>query len=77
MMTLTIRGRHSQPVEDFASASAAYAYCREISGEGNSTFPCGVIERDGRAVARVSYNGRVWANREWQVGDTPLFDPQP
>lgn len=59
-LTLTIHGRLTQDVADFAEASAAYQQARDLSGEGGSTFPFGTIERDGEQVARVSYNGRVW-----------------
>ena len=28
-----------------------------------------------RVVARVSWNGRVWAAKPWAPGDAPLYDP--
>jgi len=60
-LTLTIHGRLTQDVADFPAASAAYAQARELSGEGNSTFPTGYITSGEQRLARVSYNGRVWA----------------
>lgn len=60
MLTLTIPGRLSQDVADFAAASAAYAQARDLSGEGGSTFPEGRLDRAGVQIARLSYNARVW-----------------
>jgi hypothetical protein len=74
-LTLTIPRRLTQDVVDFAAASAAYAQARDLSGEGYSTFPEGVIDRRGEFVAKVSYNGRVWAEREFTPGQRPLYCP--
>jgi hypothetical protein len=61
MMTLTIHGRLTCDVADLIAASAAYAQARELSGKGASQFPEGKITEGGQLIARVSYNGRVWA----------------
>ena len=34
-------------------------------GGGNMTKECGVVYDDGKAVARVSYSGRVWTPHDW------------
>lgn len=75
MFTLTIPGRLTQDVPDLASASAAYAQARDLSGEGASTFPTGEVREGKRSVGHVSYNAKVWPRVNWQVGDTPLFNP--
>jgi hypothetical protein len=69
-------GRKSVPVASLAEASAAYSAAREASGKGGSKWPSGIVFEGGRAVAHVSYNGRVWAkpSRDWTPGDVPLFD---
>jgi len=72
---LAIGNRHIVTVADFAAASAIYSAARERSGEGCSTFPEGTLLDGNEAVARVSYNGKVWPVGEWQPGDQPLFNP--
>jgi hypothetical protein len=61
MLTLTIPRRLTVDVADFAAASAAYAQCRDLSGKGAGAFPEGAVTEGDRTIARVSYNGRVWA----------------
>jgi len=34
-------------------------------GGGNMTHECGTVYDDGKAIARVSYNGRVWTPFEY------------
>lgn len=73
-MILTIPGRLSMEVPDFAAASAAYANARDESGEGGSTFPEGKLT--GTGLYRVSYNARIWdGTHPWRPGDTPLYVP--
>lgn len=76
-ITLVIPRRLSQDVADFAAASAAYQQARDLSGEGASTFPAGIIDRDGVMFATVSYNGRVWSTGQvdGRGSDLLLFDP--
>lgn len=70
------RARDLMEVTDFAAASATYRAEVGASGCGYSTMPQGWVYDLGgptpRRIARVSYNGRVWA-----LGDdeTLLFDP--
>lgn len=56
--------------------SRAYCEVRDASGEGASTFPTPTVYDDsGASVARLSYNGRVWGDKEWSPGDEPLYCP--
>lgn len=77
MLTLTIHKRLTVDVADFAAASREYDQARELSNEGGSTFPTGVITEGGKEVAYISYNAKVWANhpRDWQPGFEPLYNP--
>ena len=76
-LTLTIPGRLTQDVADFAAASAAYSQARDLSGEGCSTFPFGTVDCHGIVVAEVSYNGRIWdrGQHEGRGEDRLLYDP--
>jgi hypothetical protein len=58
-MKLRIGRRSSHDVATLAEASAIYGRERDLSGEGGSTFPDGIIT-DGKVRYRVSYNGRIW-----------------
>lgn len=57
-------GRNSYPVETLAKAQALYEGIRDSyfaeTGEGASSFPFGKVEENGKAIARISYNGRLW-----------------
>lgn len=67
-------GRKRYQVESLARASEMYCAARDKSGEGASRIPEGkIVTADGRFVARISYNGRVWAEENWSVGDKPIF----
>lgn len=71
-------GCREWPFTSFADASRAYRAAIEESGRGASTTPQCLLLRNGRVVACVSYNGRVWAGHpaEWSVGRTPIYDPK-
>lgn len=72
MLTLHV-GNKAYPVADFAAASARYEQARGTRGA--SRMPQGrITDERGVDVARVSYNGRVWAPGPWQSGDEPLYD---
>jgi hypothetical protein len=73
-LTLTIPGRLSRDVADFAEASSVYAEARDLSGEGVSTFPIGFIDAAGQLIAEISYNGRVWTNGHCAKGEVVLSD---
>jgi hypothetical protein len=73
-MILKVR-RKKIPVTSLEGASAVYSALRDASGEGASTFRDGVVlDHDGTEIARVSYNGRVWAPGQWIPGQAPLYD---
>jgi hypothetical protein len=72
---LTI-GRKRYPFADMAACSAAFCKARDASGEGASTIPeVTVTDASGKAVATISYNGRVWPPEPWVAGMVPLYDP--
>jgi len=71
-MHLKIRTK-TYDVADLAEASRVYCAAREKSGLGASRFPSGEVFDGGRWVARVSFNGNVWGNREWTPGEEPLI----
>lgn len=74
-MRLFIEGRLSREVATLQEASVRYEAVRDESGEGASTFPDGdVLDADGRSIARISYNGRVWPPGPYDPAATPLWD---
>ncbi len=64
-----------QTVATYQEASEAVR--KFIGNRGASQCPrgMGLIADGGAIVAHVSFNGRVWAGREWKPGATPLYDP--
>ena len=75
--TMTI-GRRSYPVASLAEASAMFIAARDRAGTGGRDTPTPLLfDREGRQIAYVSYNGRVWAGtpRDWKPGHRPLVDP--
>ncbi|HKX46271.1 MAG TPA: hypothetical protein VJP77_06180 [Planctomycetota bacterium] len=56
-------------VRDLADASAIYQRLRDEAGHGASTMPRGRVYRDGKLVAEVSFNGRLWR------GKTCVYSP--
>jgi len=74
-LSLDVCGRR-YPVATLADASAMVCAARDAAGIGASQLPVPVIyDGAGRAVAHVSYNGRVWPGAAWREGDAPLYDP--
>lgn len=66
-------GKRAFEVSDFAAASAKY---ENIRGHKSSRhFPEGRILDGDNTIARVSYNAKIWPNRDWQMGDVPLYNP--
>jgi hypothetical protein len=57
---------------------ASEAVRKAIGHKPSSLVPrgTGLIADGGQIVAHVSYNGCVWAGREWQSGMVPLYDPR-
>lgn len=71
-LTCGLQGRRERfPVASLLEASQKYCLARDASGEGASGWPPAVVFCDGRKVARISYNGRVWGmdGDEIQVDD--------
>ena len=52
--------RHVIPVTCFEAASVMCRQYIERNGLGGGNWTGGSIERDGKKVAKVSYNGRIW-----------------
>ncbi|MFB0874995.1 MULTISPECIES: hypothetical protein [unclassified Sphingobium] len=73
-MILRQRGFPDLALDDFADVSRRFCARRDASGLGASSFPDASILRDGRPVARVSYNGRVWPPGPWDPASQPLYD---
>jgi hypothetical protein len=68
-------GRKRYQVETLKHASEMYCAARDALGEGASRFPQGkIVTADGRFVARISFNGRVWSSEDYVVGETPIYD---
>lgn len=73
-MVLRQRAYPDEVVPDLAGASQLYCTLRDASGHGASRFADGVILVDGRPVARISFNGRIWPPGPWDVTHRPLYD---
>lgn len=74
-MILRMKGWADHPVDGHADASRLYEARRDASGEGASTFDDGhIVDAEGREVARISYNGRVWAPGPYDPQAEPLWD---
>ncbi len=74
-MRLRMEDWTDQPVADHAEAFALYAKRRDDSGEGASTFAdARIVDDGGRDLARISYNGRVWAPGPYDPDAKPLWD---
>ena len=57
-------GRGTYPFSSYAAVSAAYCATIERLGLGVSESPvCEVLDEVGNLVARVAYNGRIFAVR--------------
>jgi hypothetical protein len=83
-ITTTLRakvGRKSFQVESWQQVSEAYRAMLDTLEEDGTTHgasdapPCIILDNKGNVVARVSYNGKVWAGADWKDGDQPLFNP--
>jgi hypothetical protein len=66
-------GKKSFPVASLAEASARYQKFRGM--KLSSRISEGLVFDDaGVEVARVSYNGRVWAAGPWRPGREPIME---
>lgn len=62
-------------VADYAEASKVARAYIEKNGLGCGNWAGGRIFDGGKVIARVSFNGRVWAGEKWVSGAKPLFPP--
>lgn len=57
------------------AAQRAYIAARCASGMGGSRWGSAmVLDATGAAVARISYNGRLWPVEAWHVGMAPMAE---
>lgn len=63
------------PFETLNQASALYRAFIAKNGFGASEAGECVIRDGAKVVARISYNGKVWAGREYVAGAQPIFQP--
>jgi hypothetical protein len=68
------RARIVKEVESLAEASAALVawVTRNGLGSGNLAGDCGDVVGNGKKIARVSYNGRVWEPGDWPTKEIVL-----
>lgn len=72
-MHMKIRGK-TYSGASFAEMSKTYCDIRDRLGFGASRFNEVFITEDGKRIARISYNGRVWSPEPWVSGMAPLYD---
>lgn len=71
-MLLTI-GKRSFPVASLADASIRYQQFRGT--KSRTRCPEGLVMNEAsEVVAKVSYNGRVWAPGPWTPGQQPMLE---
>lgn len=73
-LTLTI-GKRRYQVASIGEASRMFCAARDKAGLGSSKTPKPLIfNADGSLLGHISYNGRVWAGRDYVPGATPLCE---
>ena len=75
-MKLKMSGYPDTEVAHFKAASDLFAQRRDESGLGASHFPEGLIYENEDRIARISYNGRIWAPGPYTLEAKPLYDNQ-
>lgn len=73
-------GKTRIPVVSWQQVSDAYVQAIEALNIGASQTPsCLIVGPDGRTVAHVAYNGKVFAGHpgEWRYGMQPICYPSP
>jgi hypothetical protein len=68
------RGFPDVHAADWADASRLHDRRRDKLGLGASEFPEAVLHLGDHAIARISYNGRIWPLGEWLPGAEPIYD---
>lgn len=73
-----VRGSQRFPVESIEDASEKWETFRDTTGAGASQIGEGatIVDQDGKEIARISYNGRIWPPGEWTSGTEPLYKPK-
>ena len=79
------KGKGLLACASLAEASRVYrGLCEQrmsTTGKGATGMPEGLVyDASGTTptlVARVSWNGKLWALKPWEPGDEPLFSPAP
>lgn len=75
-----VRGGQKFPVDSLVDASQRWQQFQTEAmrqgGGGASQIGNGVpiVDQDGKEVARISFNGRVWPPGEWKPGTKPLLE---
>lgn len=64
--------KHRVPVKSFQHASEVVEKFIEDNQLGGGNFNDGIIYKNGTAIARVSYNGRVWEGTEYTGKDKEI-----
>jgi len=68
--------RSMVPVDSFRSASNAVLGYIKRNNLGGGNWAGGQIFQDGKMIAHVSYNGRVWKGKSWKSGQEPIYEPK-
>lgn len=63
------------PIQTLNEASAKYRAFLDAQGLGSREAGRCFIYQSGKAVAHVSFNGRVWAGRAYKPNAVPIYDP--
>jgi hypothetical protein len=67
-------GKRRYQVASFENASQMFCKARDASGYGASKIKSPlIVDENGVPIARVSYNGRVWAGAEYVPDAVPLY----
>lgn len=73
MFTFKVHGKPAVQVQSVEDAAAKWSQYRDRTEAGCSEIGNGgIVREDGKIVARVSYNGRIWNAK----GDAPYVRPQ-
>lgn len=78
-MKVYLKSVGHQELKEVSSYEEASRVVREYIKErnlGNSQWMGGSVQEDGKAIARVSYNGVVWPPEPWKEGMKALYVPE-
>lgn len=77
-LTAVVNGKRV-PVQSWEQLSSALRNTIDATGVGASQTPAvRVVDHNGKVIAHVSYNGKVWPGdvSEWKSGIKPLYEPK-